>query len=83
MAYNKISIKCAVLAFLILSIALIPFTYKKPIEKATFEELTSICGIGETRAMLVLESCADDVDDLYLIDGIGEKTVYALKQKYR
>ena len=83
MAYNKISIKCAVLAFLILSIALIPFTYKKPIEKATYEELVSICGIGESRAMMVLKSGVHDVDDLYKVDGIGERTVYALKQKYR
>lgn len=71
---------CVALALFCLLALLVPF--KKPIESATYEQLTEICGIGEVRALMVLESGVDDVDDLYLIDGIGEKAVWAIKQKF-
>ena len=60
---------CVALALLCALAFLLPL--KKPIEKATYHELTEICGIGETRAHMVLSSGVTDVDDLYMIDGIG------------
>ena len=77
------SLKCGLVALLIVAVSSVPWWYKKPIEHATYDELVSICGIGETRAVLVLKSGADDIDDLYRIDGIGDKTVFVLKKKYR
>lgn len=83
MAYSKLSVKCAILAFLVVSLAIIPTVYKKPIEKATYSELIHIYGIGERKAELIIESGVTDVDDLIMIDGIGYKTVHALKERYR
>jgi DNA uptake protein ComE-like DNA-binding protein len=78
-----LSLKCAVLAFLVVSLVLIPTAYKKPIEKATYAELIQIPGIGEHRAELIMESGITDVDDLIIIDGIGVKLVHVLKERYR
>lgn len=83
MAYRKLSVKCACIGFLSVSLALIPSAYKKPIEHATYTELTHIYGIGEKKAELIMESGVTDVDDLIMIDGIGYKVVHALKGRYR
>lgn len=83
MVYSKLSVKCAILAFLAVNLAVIPTVYKKPIEHATYSELTHIYGIGEKKAELIMESGVTDVDDLIMIDGIGYKVVHALKGRYR
>lgn len=80
---RKTSIICAIIALITISICCVPLWLKKPIEDATYSELIEICGIGETRAALILKSGCTDVDNLYLIDGIGDKTVYILKKFYR
>lgn len=83
MARCKLACKLACVAFLFLTLMLIPYAYKKPIEQATYAELIGISGIGEVRTHKILTSCVDDVDNLIYIDGIGYKLVAELKEHYR
>lgn len=61
--------------------------YKPPLKNASINDLKEIDGIGPMKAAIIEkyydqcpEASIDSIDD---IEGIGEKTVEKLKEKYR
>ena len=73
------AILTAIILFLIL--------YKPPLKNACIDDLKGIDGIGVYKAGAIVEyitynqdSTPEDLDD---IDGIGDKTVEKIKEKYR
>ena len=69
--------------------ALIVFmiTYKPPLKNACIDDLKDIDGIGVYKAGAIVEFVTYNQDttpeDLDIIDGIGEKTIEKVKEKYR
>ena len=77
--FTVTAIVTAIILFLIL--------YKPPLKNACIDDLKDIDGVGVYKAGVIVEyvtyhpdSKIDDFDD---IEGIGEKTVEKLKEKYR
>ena len=69
--------------------ALIVFmiTYRPPLKNACIDDLKDIDGIGVYKAGAIVEYITYNQDaepeDLDIIDGIGEKTIEKVKEKYR
>ena len=82
--------RCAII-FTVTAIvtALIVFmiTYKPPLKNACIDDLKDIDGIGVYKAGAIVEYITYNQDatpeDLDIIDGIGEKTIEKVKEKYR
>lgn len=73
------AILTAIILFLIL--------YKPPLKNACIDDLKGIDGIGVYKAGAIVEYITYNQDatpeDLDIIDGIGEKTIEKVKEKYR
>lgn len=69
--------------------ALIVFmiTYKPPLKNACIDDLKDIDGVGVYKAGVIVEYITYNQDatpeDLDIIDGVGEKTIEKVKEKYR
>ncbi|VAX34588.1 hypothetical protein MNBD_NITROSPIRAE03-822 [hydrothermal vent metagenome] len=60
---------------------------KKDINKATIETLTSVKGIGEKKASVILGYLQEhgpvkDMDELLKVKGIGEKVLEKIKEQF-
>ena len=79
----------AIIIALSLSITLviIGLTYKPSIHEATFYELTQVDEVGEVKATLILRyltlNPSADIEELVLVNYVGEKTVRELKRRFR
>ena len=77
--FTVTAIVTAIILFLIL--------YKPPLKNACIDELKDIDGIGVYKAGAIVEFVTYNQDaepeDLDVIDGIGEKTIEKVKEKYR
>jgi len=76
----------ATVAILTAVILLVIF-YKPPLKNACIDDLKDIYGIGVYKAGAIVEFVTYNQDaepeDLDVIDGIGEKTIEKVKEKYR
>ncbi len=72
---------------IITSIILLLIFYKPPLKNACIDDLKDIDGIGVYKAGAIVEYITYNQDatpeDLDIIDGIGEKTIEKVKEKYR
>lgn len=72
---------------IVTALILLLIFYKPPIENASINELKEINGIGPMKAAIIekyYDQCPEaSIDSIEDIDGIGEKTVDKLKEKYR
>ena len=61
--------------------------YRQPIETVTYFELVEIEGIGDVKANRILDYVKGtenvEVEELLLLDGIGDKLVDKLSKAYR
>ena len=77
--FVTVAIVTAIILFLIL--------YKPPLKNACIDDLKDIDGIGVYKAGAIVEFITYNQDaepeDLDVIDGIGEKTIEKVKEKYR
>ena len=68
-------------------IAIFLIFYKPPLKDACIDDLKDIDGIGVYKAGAIVEFVTYNQDaepeDLDVIDGIGEKTIEKVKEKYR
>ena len=89
MVSNKI--KCFLIALLITIVIVLPcsifFLHKTDISQATYSEIYQLEEFGEVlsnKVILFLEKNPHaNVDDLILIDGIGEERLKILKKYYK
>ena len=72
---------------IVTALVLLVIFYKPPLKSACIDELKDIDGIGVYKAGAIVEyitynqdATPEDLDD---IDGIGEKTIEKVKEKYR
>jgi len=82
--------KCIVIfsvSALLTAIILFLILYKPPLKNACIDDLKGIDGIGVYKAGAIVEYITYNQDatpeDLDIIDGIGEKTIEKVKEKYR
>ena len=82
--------KCIVIfsiSALLTAIILFLIFYKPPLKNACIDDLKDIDGIGVYKAGAIVEFVTYNQDaepeDLDVIDGIGEKTIEKVKEKYR
>ena len=72
---------------IITAIILLLILYKPPLKNACIDDLKDIDGIGVYKAGAIVEYITYNQDatpeDLDIIDGIGEKTIEKIKEKYR
>ena len=72
---------------IVTAIILLLIFYKPPLKNACIDELKDIDGIGVYKAGAIVEYITYNQDatpgDLDIIDGIGEKTIEKVKEKYR
>ena len=72
---------------IITAIILLLLLYKPPLKNACIDDLKGIDGIGVYKAGAIVEYITYNQDatpeDLDIIDGIGEKTIEKVKEKYR
>ncbi len=72
---------------IITAIILLLILYKPPLKNACIDDLKDIDGIGVYKAGAIVEYITYNQDatpeDLDIIDGIGEKTIEKVKEKYR
>ena len=77
--FATVAIVTAIILFLIL--------YKPPLKNACIDDLKDIDGIGVYKAGAIVKYITYHQDaepeDLDVIDGIGEKTIEKVKEKYR
>jgi competence ComEA-like helix-hairpin-helix protein len=77
--FATVAIITAIILFLIF--------YKPPLKNACIDDLKDIDGIGVYKAGAIVEYITYNQDatpeDLDIIDGIGEKTIEKVKEKYR
>ena len=84
----KKGIICAILAIsLSLTLIIIGVTYKPSIHDATYFDLIQIDEIGEVKAENILTYLSTNpqasIDELVLVDYVGEVTVSKLKRRYK
>ena len=69
------------------AVILLVIFYKPPLKNACIDDLKDIYGIGVYKAGAIVEFVTYNQDaepeDLDVIDGIGEKTIEKVKEKYR
>ena len=72
---------------IITALVLLVIFYKPPLKNACIDDLKYINGIGVYNAGAIVEYLTYNQDaepeDLDIIDGIGEKTIEKVKEKYR
>ena len=77
--FTVTAIVTAIILFLIL--------YKPPLKNACIDDLKDIDGVGVYKAGVIVEYITYNQDatpeDLDIIDGVGEKTIEKVKEKYR
>ena len=83
-------IRCIVIfsiSALLTAIILLLMLYRPPLKNACIDDLKDIDGIGVYKAGAIAEFVTYNQDaepeDLDVIDGIGEKTIEKVKEKYR
>lgn len=77
-----------ILIIVVIVCGIVFLSFNKPsITQATYEELTEVYGIGDTRAQDIIYYCDANknasVGDLDYITGIGDKTVDILKERWK
>ena len=84
---RKIVLPSAIVTIVILLLVYSLVFYKPSITTATYEELDQIYVIGHERATDILNYCELNknatVDDIDNIEGIGDKTVSLLKERWK
>ena len=82
--------KCIVIftvTAIITAIILFFILYKPPLKNACIDDLKDINGIGVYKAGAIVEFVTYNQDagpeDLDIIDGVGEKTIEKVKEKYK
>ena len=69
------------------AVILLVIFYKPPLKNACIDDLKDIDGIGVYKAGAIVEYITYNQDatpeDLDIIDGVGEKTIEKVKEKYR
>ena len=72
---------------IVTALVLLVILYKPPLKNACIDDLKDIGGIGVYKARVIVEYITYNQDaapeDLDIIDGIGEKTIEKVKEKYR
>ena len=84
---RKVIITSTITTFIVLMIVYSLVFYKPSITTATHEQLTEIYGIGNVTAQDIIYYCDDNknatVEDLEYINGIGDKTIELLRERWK
>ena len=84
--YSRCAIIFTVTAF-VTAIILFLILHKPPLKNACIDDLKDINGIGVYKAGAIVEYITynqeAEPEDLDIIDGIGEKSIEKVKEKYR